>query len=258
MRYLALFIAVVTLIGCKKDDDIDHLEMIVGDSVGMMTKQQDTIVQAPQIWNGQPVYPWVYCAIDVDQDGLNDIRFTSHTDTTWTLAGTQNVTYYVSCNSLKEQFQIAAIPYSGLQYLVESDSQDYYGTFPRTIYRKFWYCEEVAGSVVPPSIPYYQNTALAFSEGDHIFENLFWFEHYSKELVLYRNAHEDMWCEFSGGGDSLICYDDIIPEQCRSIPFDKSFYLVFKKNTNPVKYGWIEMKISDTNKLEIFRSGIQI
>lgn len=246
-RLIILFI----LIGCNKEETPENVIFKFGDEEGAVINHIDIFLQAPKTGG----YNQHQYNLDVDQDGTYDFHFYSVSDTIdFPFCQVVN-SVYGSCYD--SGFEIVEVQNSGAIYETITETDDYYGTYPRKTFKHEFSCTNTSGSVINQNNYASYNVPVAFKSGDYLTdEGILYFTDDPYFRLTY-NPIEEASFDFTIGGDSIVWHHYIYPEMCRSINHNEIFYLGFKKSHGTlVNYGWIEMKLSDGNRLDIYRTAI--
>lgn len=192
--------------------------------------------------------------IDLDNDNLIDINFRSERDSVD--SGTGFEFWNVILEVPNPFVEILEIKNSGDEYYLETPYyQNWEGSFPRRERRLITGCQDEDYTFIGAGA----NNPMTFMEGEEFNPNeLVWGENSLGYLELASSGHEFMECEFNETFDSLTCDITILEPTCYPIPTGEKTYLLFRKyeDENCFSIGWIEVLLTDQNKLEIKRSAI--
>lgn len=246
--YKIIFVLLIVLLSsCRKDVE-KGLGIVTGKTDDLIVTEHDTIVNAD--YDG--IFNEVWCKIDLDNDGVFDLRFVSfENDLTYPDSA---IYYKVWVQINNDQVNVLEVPESGKQFELITTSYDFYGTFPRKTYLHQITCDSLPGTKLYNGSKV--NSALCLKKEILLGNNLDW-TNSLQEINLIRESYANGQYEFNLAGDSLI--GDIFSREalCTSAPVDEIFYLAFRINKGfKAKYGWIELKITDHNSIHILRSAI--
>ncbi len=185
---------------------------------------------------------------DLDEDGIKDLTFISRY---WDVLGSNDDAWSVEVSIDNEQVQILEIAGSGVRYSHEGFVSN---TGPGP-----WYYEVTTYNCNSDGGVYYKNelnNPQAFLECDPInLDELNW-GNLSSELML-ANSGSHFRKHFFDDDENLSARDTVIAPTCNPIPSDIKTYLTFRKLEGDCYYiGWVELILTEGNKLEIKRSAI--
>jgi hypothetical protein len=246
MKYYLQLLIVFVFIGCKKSR---YDKYAIGSEKKMTVTQHDATIQGV-FGFGTAID---HLELDLDEDGTKDVVFVSVVDSLDSGTGVEIWNVYMDIYN--PDFEVLEMLNSGEQYYAESPYQ--YPTdggfmWNRTLRTG---CETEDGV----SASFRSNSPRTFSESDLIQpEEYDWTaQSYTGYLELSHSGYEYQECVFPDTSDNLYC-DIVIQEPtCYPVPTDEKTFLLFRKaDINGYYLGWIEVMLTDNNKLSIVKSAI--
>jgi hypothetical protein len=191
--------------------------------------------------------------IDIDLDGTNDIEFQSSfeykQDPKFTSASSIkiiNTDYAISRDLNKTKYYIG----EGCFYNVVYEN---YGAFVRATHqawdgcKKEFPCNQVGENYFAPEIKY---------KSQQIQNNSDW--NNSDSMLLYVYYIHEAQCEFNNSQDTLYCISKIRDNSCLISPINQEIYIPISKLVDNERYlGWIKIRLSGENTIEILETAIQ-
>ena len=243
----------IVVISCKKDP-IPILTM--GDSSGLIVTNHNIKLETDTtldifIQNA---------SVDLDQDGNSDLNFTTRVDNSPSIVGDSPnyiVEFFVYNYEENRKLILPEIATSADWYIKRESVYDYYGTYPRETVQETFSCGPVSGATLASNgagaVEIYECNVDVFSLPETASENF--------SYSLWSDDFQYEYWEFNMANDSAIGYRKIKEAQCEGLaPFNKLFYIPFKltyDDSNLVdRTGWIELRLTGDNTLEILRSAI--
>lgn len=252
-NYLPILVLFLSL-SCRKDPVV-YDGFTAGSKENVTWITHDSVAQAKTTtWS--VVQDNMY--LDLDADGINDLLFTSHISLlTRPFDIEEPYVYRVDVKVVNDIFSLAHKSEGTETYEHYSEPvYDYDGTWPRKTTTVTNSCDSLPGSKVVWSAP----TVNYLVRHYPIDEDLLWVN-YISPIMINRSKFQTLSYEGNegpGGGDSLIGFHQIYDKYCQSMPLNMIYYIPFKKNIGTkYKYGWIQLDITDNNRIAIFESAIQ-
>ncbi|NOQ76013.1 MAG: hypothetical protein GQ574_28660 [Crocinitomix sp.] len=251
MKKITLLLLAVPLLffACKKNKDV---VLIIGETEGYEITNHSLSAQG---FDDGPTYNGEFVDIDLNNDGAADIRFLSFQDSVNSPELAAN--YWIDGKVLNSQFTVLENPGSDEEYELFTTEYDYFGTYPRKTAVVKSYCENVEGGV-------YNNdnlrTAKIFKQLDKVNKDEVFEAKYNlsaQSFEIYEEHVQESYWEFNADNDSLIGRHNIPMNTCRSAPYDEDFFIAFKYDSDAeVRYGWIQLIVTENNKIIVNFSGI--
>lgn len=230
-------------LGCRKDPNENQLLKINDDDL-LITEVNESI-------HGIDSIASIY--LDLDGDTQYDISFNSIASPADSMSTAH---YKINGYIHNNHFSLAKIPDTHLAYRKTNIEYDHNGTLPvkRTI--NSYFCDSISGAE-PISYGFPVDYVPAvFRKGQVVSDNLDWSVPYSF-FYLKRTAFESEFYNYFLNPDTVLYTKSIFPDNCFQIVEDEKFYIVLeKKDGSILDYCWIELKISENNKLNIYRHAI--
>lgn len=249
MKKLTLFILPILLFACKKDKDVI---LTIGETDDYVLTNHNVSAQG---FDDGPTYNGESVDIDLNGDGGKDIRFLSFQDSVTSPDLASN--YWVEGVILNDYFTILENSGSDVEYEVFTTTYDYFGTYPRETTVIESYCEFVEGAVYNDNN---RRKASNFQKSEKINKDVVFEAKYdmsAQSFMIYESSAEESYYLFNEAEDSLIGQHRIPGSVCGSAPYNEEFYIAFEYNAGGiVQYGWIQMIITNNNKVTINFSGI--
>ena len=244
MKYLALLTLLSLFVSCKKEDtykyQFGHFDNVE------ITVQNKTVKATYEDYSEE------YMGIDVDNDSTEDFRFYSEFDSINYPYG--NTFWETEIRILDSTFSIYEIPESGAWYETLGPKVfDYYGTYPRQTRALTYGCSAMTGSYKHNSA----NNPYFFSVNSPVMFDTYSWGNYIPLLTLSNSGYYSEQYDFNITGDSLLGVAITSEPSCYGVPADEIIYLAYRKSVTDGYYlGWIEMKITEDNRITVFRTAI--
>lgn len=251
-KFIIILVAIAT-VSCKKDP-IPILTM--GHTTGLIVTNHNIKLETDttiSVFNNSAL-------IDLDQDDQIDLQFEIHEyiSPSYTVGNPLYAVEFHARNiEVNRQIILPEIPNSADWYVHKEKIHDTFGTFPRETIQEVFTCEPTLGSTigshVPGAVEIYNADAEIFSLPGTANENF--------QYSLWSMDYQYEYWEFNATSDTLIGYRKIKEAQCEGLaPFNQLFYIPFKliyDDSNLIdRIGWIELRLTGNNTLEILRSAI--
>lgn len=247
MKYYIPFLIALVFISCKKSR---YDKYAAGSDKRMTVTEHNFKIQG---FNTDGLNRDV-ALVDLNGDGKVDIEFVSNRDSIYLGEGSE--VWGITLEIINPLIEFVEIQNSGDKYYTEtsyiSSGDPGYPTSDRT---KTMGCQQEGGELIADS----GNSPKTLSENDIIQpEQYDWSANQYGYLELGTSGYTYTECVFNEAYDSVFCDITIIEPTCYPIPTDEKTYLVFRKLDNNGCYsiGWIEVLLTDENRLEIRRSAI--
>lgn len=253
-KYTIIFFAAVVAISCKKDP-IPILTM--GNTSGLIVTEHNIKLETDTALGNYSNS----VSLDLDQDDNSELGFKIYEDISSQYVGDNPnyiVEFYVYNDDEKtSELILPEIPTSTDWYVQTEKVYDMLGTYPIETLQETFTCDAVSGSTLRDNeqgaVQICAINADVFSLPETASEN--------NSYSLWSEDYQYEYWEFNEANDSLIGYRKIKEAQCRGLaPFNQLFYIPFKliyDDSNLVdRIGWIELRLTGNNTLEIFRSAI--
>lgn len=256
-NFIVILVAIAA-ISCKKDPTPI---LTMGDGSGLLITEHNIKLETD---TSMDVFSKT-ATLDLDQDDNTELSFTIYESLSPYYVGDAPfyaVEFYAS-NSDDENRQLILpeIPTSADWYVKTETVYDAIGTYPRKTLQEVFTCEQVSGSTLGSPLGSYDPGAVEiYTAGEEIFSLPETASDNNSYSLWSMDFQYEYW-EFNETADSLIGYRKIKPAQCDGLaPFNQLFYIPFKivyDDSNLIdRTGWIEMRLSGNNTLEILRSAI--
>jgi hypothetical protein len=252
MKKVAFIGVLLMLFACKKKDE--DVILIIGETADYEITSHNLFAQG---FDDGPTFNGEYVDIDLDNNGSADMRFLSYEDSVNYPELAAN--YWIDAKVLDDKFTFLEKPGTDDEYELSTTVEDYYGTYPRKTTVIESYCELVEGAV-------YNNSNLRKSKIfklldkvsiDEVFEAKY--DLSSQSFNVYKESVEEAYWEFTIDSDSLFGQHFKPMSLCEGAPFNELFYIAFKYDAGgTVKYGWVELIVTNNNKITVKRSGISV
>lgn len=245
MNYYLIVGLSLLFLSCRKDEDIittgsncycceqvdapDQIEF--GNLDGMNILYPDSIITT----NTYPNSSTVYYELDVDQDGINDIKFSKEVIGSYSTGPSPQT----KIELLNNETWLAVSDIPDTLYYFEIDL--FHSTSPviQDRYQKTSCLpNSTSDSVISTS-----NYALYFANGDSLTHQLNW----SSEIKIPEHYNANFpYLEDSSNPDTTIYYHSYHYNDCNDIPYNTSIYLGIKKYyCGEEKLGWIKLNLGD-------------
>ncbi|MFT5819129.1 MAG: hypothetical protein ACI8ZM_000352 [Crocinitomix sp.] len=247
MKYYSIFLIALLFFSCKKSN---YDKYAAGSEKRMTVTEHNVIIEGIH----SDGLNSATTLIDLDGDNEVDLKFISNRDSLVLGIGTEF--WDVILEIVNPLYDVLEIPNSGDNYYTETPYKPYWGAgFGRSNRTLTTGCQTDGLLLTEASA----NSPKTLSE--HVGfqpDELDWKSNDFGSLELASSGYEFTVCHFNEEEDSLFCDIIVIEPTCYPIPTDEKTYLLFRKlETNDCySIGWIEVLLTDENKLEIKRSAI--
>lgn len=246
MKYLIMSIALIGLVACKKSN---FKKYVFGSEKKMVVTEHNVTIEGigSNLDNRYDRY-------DLDLDGITgtDLTFVSFNDSIEDGSGSDY--WGVFGNVKNENIQVLQLLNSGDQYYYATpySAPDFGPPYLKSVKRTS--CDPALGDYVGAGANY----PITFNECDPMErESYNWSDLYEVAIDLVNSGYDYTECFFNESEDSLLCDNYVKDPSCQAVPFDQKFYLAFRKLDKDCYYlGWIELFLTDKNKLTIYRTAI--
>ncbi|WP_027418607.1 hypothetical protein [Crocinitomix catalasitica] len=253
---LPIFIA-LTVIACKKDEISTPTPILTaGNTTGLIVANHNIKLETDTANN----IVTDSHSIDLDKDGNPEITFDIIESTSSYFIGERpyyNVGFTVANYYENRKLILPEILNSADWYVKSEKIGGYYGSYYRVTYQEIFTCNPASGAILrddePGAVLLLEANTRVFSLPELPSENI--------SYELYSEAFQYEYWNVDGTGDSLIGHRTIREAQCQGLaPFNELFYIPFKliyTDSNLIdRIGWIELRLTGNNTLEILRSAI--
>ncbi len=244
--YSILFLAV--LVSCKKTNSDNFL---IGTTKQMVVTDHNITIQGVN----EPGLKEVSAYINLDSGALTELKFTSYRDNL--NPSSVNEIFGVRLEVLQEDFQVLEVVNSAARYRGETAySFDPFAVTPTYSRTSYIGCMAEGRNRTHDQSP----NAQSFIEGEKVsLENLYWNNQGIYPVELAWSGYTNESCYSNDTEDTLYCSVYVNEPLCHAISSDVITYLLFRKReTKGYSLGWVELRLTDDNKLEILRSAMSI
>jgi hypothetical protein len=246
MKSLTLLAVSLIFFACNKDKDVI---LFIGETEGYETKNHNVHAQG---FDDGPTYNGESVKIDIDNNGTDDMCFWSFQDSV--ASPELSAHYWIEGCVLDSKFTVLENPGTDNEYEVFSTEIDYFGTYPRRTVVVKSYCAVYNNSNYRKAKIFTQDDKVNI---DEVFEAKYEFS--GQTFDIYEDHVEESYWEFNADEDSLIGRHNIPVTTCAGAPYNEDFFIAFKyESGTDVKYGWIQLIVTNYNKITVNFSGISV
>jgi hypothetical protein len=242
--YSILFLAV--LVSCKKTySDI----FLVGTTKQMVVTDHNITIQGVN----EHGLKEVSANINLDGGALTELKFTSYRD--YLNPSSVNEIFGVRLEVTHDDFQVFEVANSAARYRGETAySLDPSAITPTLRRTTTIGCAAQGRTRTSDGSP----NVKSFFDGDKInLEDLNWNNQGIFPVELAWSGYTNENCSFNDTDDTSFCSVYVNEPSCYALPSDVITYLLFRKReTKGYSLGWVELRLTDNNKLEILRSAL--
>lgn len=242
--YSILFLAV--LVSCKKTYSDNFL---VGTTKQMVVTDHNITIQGVN----EPGLKEVSANINLDGGALTELKFTSYGDNL--NPSSVNEIFGVRLEVTHDDFQVLEVANSAARYRGETAySLDPSAITPTLRRTTTIGCAAEGRTRTSDGSP----NVKSFFDGDKInLEDLNWNNQGIFPVELAWSGYTNENCSFNDTDDTSFCSVYVNEPSCYALPSDVITYLLFRKReTKGYSLGWVELRLTDNNKLEILRSAL--
>lgn len=246
MKYFYTIAFAALLISCKKSYSDNFT---IGATKQMIVSDHNITIQA----FNEPGLEKVSAYIKLDEGAISDLKFTSYR---YSEASTGfNEVWGVRLEVLQDDFQVLEVANSAARYRGETayslDPSAMTPTFRRTTTIG---CAAEGRTRTSDGSP----NVESFFDGDRIsLEDLNWNNQGIFPVELAWSGYTNENCYFNDTEDTSFCSAYVNEPSCYALPSDVITYLLFRRReTKGYSLGWVEVRLTEGNKLEILRSAL--